>query len=188
MNLIIVGGQTSTGKSTISRKLAADLRLRYCLKDDYKEQEYFATLGERPNLWGLYQAERASWHVVYQAVQAAQAKGYDLLIEGNFTGAQKRRLRAMLHHGTNVVELYLYARGFTIYHRYVARDKSGERHPGHRDSLWYWVPWLEALTAHVGLRWVYPMRLGGAVLRIDATDFVRIDYAQIRSFVTEHLN
>jgi predicted kinase len=187
MNLIIVGGQTSTGKTTISRRLMRDLELQGCLKDDYKEREYFSRLGDRPKLTQLYAAERASWAVLYAAVRKAQKAGHDLLIEGNFTGLQKRRLRKLLLPETTVIELYLYARGFTIYRRFVLRDKSGERHPGHRDSLWYSIPWLEALTSQVGLRWVRPLRLGQAVLCVDTTDFSRLNYESIRSFVTERL-
>jgi hypothetical protein len=187
MNLIIVGGQTSTGKSTFSQRLMADLPVEGCLKDDYKERERFLTNGKHLSLAELYAAERESWQVLYAAVEKAQADDTDLLIEGNFTGAQKRRLRRILSPQTNVVELYFYARGFTSYRRFDARDKSGERHPGHRDSLWYWVPWLESLTSHIGWRWVHPLRLGTALLRVDATDFAQVDYARLRSFISEHI-
>jgi predicted kinase len=187
MNLVLVGGQTSTGKTTISRRLGEDLGIRLCLKDDYKEREHFDTLKELPTVRQLYKAEVASWQVLYDTVSEAQTAGEDLLIEGNFTGLQRRQLKRLLHPDTNVVELFFFARGFTIYHLYVARNKTGERHPGHRDGLWYWAPWLEALCAQLGWRWLKPMRLSTAVLQVDTTDFTNVDYQAIRTFVVDQL-
>ena len=185
MNLVIIGGQTSTGKSTLSRRLGHDVPIAICLKDDYKENEYFPSLPvpEKPTFRELARAEKGAWSRVYEALQHAQTKGTDVLLEGNFTGAQKRKLRRMLRADTNIIEIYCYARGFVTYKRYVARYESRERHQGHRDNLWYWLPWLEAVTAYVGWRWVHPLRLGAQLLKVDTTDFAAVDYNEVLAFV-----
>jgi len=187
MNLIIVGGQTSTGKSTLSRRLATDLGIATCLKDSYTEEEYFPSLRAPLKPWQWIHSEHLAWKKIYEAVELAQAKDYDLLIEGNFAGPQKRRLQKIIRSDTRVIEIFCYARGLTTYRRFVARNKSGERHPGHRDELWYWVPWLEAVCRQLGWDWVKPLRFGSDVLQLDTTDFVAVHYETIRAHIKERL-
>lgn len=187
MILVIVGGRTSTGKSTLARRLGSDLHLTVCHKDTYKEMVYYPSLTGKTSFKEWLRSEKLSWQEVYRVICEAQRSDSNVLVEGDFTGSQQRKIQHMLVPQTRVVEIYCYARGFTTYCRFMGRSKSGERHPGHRDERWYWIAWLGALAAYVGWRWCKPLWFGEALLKVDTTDFQAVDYGAIREFVSKAL-
>jgi predicted kinase len=182
MKLIVVQGQTSTGKTTLVKRLTTDTGIPSISKDTYKEQVY-SNQSQAANLLRWTKTERESWQVLYDGVRQAQQKSDKLIIEGNFQGNQRNALRKILGKGNAVVEVYCYAKPRVVFDRYVHRNKTGERHPGHWDTLWYGAVWVECVCARLGWKWVGPLKLSEAILMVDTTDFGGIDYQRIIDFI-----
>ena len=179
MKLVIIEGPTSTGKSTLARKLAKDLDIAMFLKDDYKEKE-FDSAGRSPNVKQWTRIEKTSWQQVLAAIKTAVETNKSLIVEGNFFPSHGPKIKALLHTDTVIVEIFCYARGLTILKRYVRRNRSGERHKGHRDHLWYPVVALEAFGLGKHYR---PLKLSSNLLRVNTTDFDAVDYEAICQFI-----
>jgi adenylate kinase family enzyme len=180
MKLIIVEGSTSTGKSTLARRLAKDLAITAFLRDDYKEAEYDKIAG-RPTLKQMSKIDADSRTELYGAVKRAVAQDQPLIVESNFKYEQGKAIRKMLKPDTKVVEVFCHANGFRVFKRYVGRNRRGERHPGHRDHLWYWIVGVEAFG--LGRLRYRPLRISKDILKVDANDFSKVDYAKILEFV-----
>lgn len=186
MHLIIINGQTATGKTTTARKLAKDLHLARHITDEWKEAHVFDTYTHTPTIRQLYRAEKQSRGALYEAISEAVKSDTDLIVEGIFVAEHRRNIQRLLRPDSKVIEIFFYARGLASHKRFVARYKSGERHPHHRDNLIYWFPWLEGVSEQLGWRWLRPLGLSETVLRIDATDTTSIDYSKIREFVIKY--
>ncbi|HEX7633339.1 MAG TPA: AAA family ATPase [Candidatus Saccharimonadales bacterium] len=184
MNLIIVSGATSTGKSTLARKLAKDLKIPLFLRDDFKEQ-HFDTFGGKPSLKQLGSIDIASRKKLFSILEDAVNKDTDLIIESNFMYSERNTLQEKLGDSTNVVEIFCRASGRTILKRYTKRYRSGERHRGHRDYLWYPIVAIESLgPVHRRYR---PLLLSNRSKIVDTEDFSKIDYPDIVSFIRENI-
>lgn len=178
---MIIGGPSSTGKSTLAHKLAADLKVQAFLKDDYKERR-FDSFGGRPGLRQLAKIENDSWLEMYKTIAARASSPGTLIVEGNFLPKNGYEIRKLIEPDTTVLEIFCYARGFTILKRYVRRNRSGERHKAHRDHLWYPLVALEAIG--IGIHRYRPLELSPNLLKVNADDFTAVDYEAIRRFVT----
>ncbi|HVV67167.1 MAG TPA: AAA family ATPase [Candidatus Saccharimonadales bacterium] len=177
MKLIILEGGTSVGKSTIARKLAADLHVSAFLKDDYKEK-VFDSLHEPLTLKRAHEIEKDSWNAVFEAAGKAVSEDKSIIIEGNFYRSHRRAIQKRLAPNAVVVEIYCYAKGFTVLKRYIKRNHSGKRHPGHKDHLWYGLVALEAPFMWLE-KYIRPMRLSSNFLKVNTEDFARVDYRAI---------
>jgi len=183
MRLIIIHGATSTGKTTLAKKLAADIGVTPVLKDAYKER-IFDTLKKPPNLVLWKHIELASWRHIYEQVRRAQANDEPIIIEGNFMGPQRRTISKLIDPKDVIKEIYCYADQGVIQQRYAHRYRSGARHKGHRDHLWYGKLVLDGLMSKIGLGNTRPLKLSHQVLKINTTDFAKVDYDKILAFVT----
>jgi adenylate kinase family enzyme len=182
MKLIIINGTTSTGKSTLAGKLAKDLGIKAYLRDVYKEQE-FDLLGKSPSLKQLSIIETASQQKLFEAIEGAVKQDESLIVESNFTYAQAKKIKSLIRPNTVVVEIFCFANGFRIFKRYVGRNKSGERHHGHRDYLWYPIVAVEAFG--IGKLRYRPLKLSPNTLLVDTNNFATVDYGKIRKFIVE---
>ena len=97
--LLIVGGPPASGKTTLARRLAADLRLPLLSRDDCKER-LFDTLGTgwptataAPNhdatdrAWSR-RLGGASYELLWGALETQLAAGVATIVESNFRGAR----------------------------------------------------------------------------------------------------
>lgn len=184
MKLIIIEGATSTGKTALARHLAKDLKVRLFLKDAYKEA-IFDSLNEPLTLKQAHQIERDSWQAVFKAAESAIRANESLIVEGNFFRSHRRVFKRLLESGNCiVVEVYCYANGLTVLRRYVRRNRSGERHTGHKDHLWYVLVGLEAPFMWLE-KYIRPLRLSPSLLKVDTSDFSKIDYKAIERHISE---
>lgn len=180
MKLIIIEGPTSTGKSTLARKLSRDLNISTFLRDDFKEHEY-DVLAKTPSLKQLARIDSASRKELFKTIQDSIKDDTSIIVESNFMYSERHQVEKLINANTTIVEIFCFASGFKVLKRYVGRNKSGERHKGHRDHLWYGIVALEALGP-IKLRY-RPFGLTPHVLMVDTNDFSSIDYDAIKKFV-----
>jgi cytidylate kinase len=182
MKLIIIEGSTSTGKSTLARRLSKDLGISAFLRDDYKEHQYDLA-GGRPSLRRMAKIDADSRRQLAAAITQACKSDTSLIVESNFAYSEKYKIKSLIPPNVTVVEVFCFAKGSTVLKRYVARNRSGERHKGHRDHLWYSAVAFESLGP-IKLKY-RPFKLTKNVLLVDANDLSKIDYGAIRDFVIQ---
>ena len=175
--LVVVSGQPGSGKTTLGRQLAADLRLPFVNKDGIKEQLYY-TLGWGGKEWSQ-KLGRATYAVLYYVIETQLAAGRSVLAESNFDPptAREELRRLQERYDCRFVEVHCVAGPEVLWQRFQERDLRGERHPGHVDERRY-------KDVENRLRFGAQEPLGlGEVVTVDASDFGHVDYQAIREQV-----
>lgn len=157
--LVIVTGPPAAGKTTLSRRLAADLRLPLLTKDGFKET-LFDSLGYGETEWSR-RLGAASFDLLFHAAGSVLAGDADCVIEANFD--VDRSLPSFLHlqgrHPFHPIQVVCRTRPETFVARYAERHESGRRHPGHHTEM---LRDPEQLLQRHG-----PLALDGAVFMVD---------------------
>lgn len=172
--LLVVLGASASGKTSIARQLAGDLRLPLYAKDDLKER-LFDQLGTRDEEWS-HRLGRACFVLLHSLAETELAVGRSVAIEGNFRpDLTNDGIRRILDaHGARLVQVYCHAPADELVRRYAERANSGQRHPGHGDS-----EHLDEVTATIRqTRWA-PLDLPGTVVDVDTTNPNAVDYPAI---------
>ncbi len=183
LSLVVVTGQPGTGKTTLARRLAGDLRLPLFEKDGIKEQ-LFDSLGWSDRAWSR-RLGVASIELLFQCMERTLAAGLSTVVECNFDPAlcapRFEELRAK--YGCQIIQIVCQAEKDVVYERYRARWREGGRHPGHVD---------ETVLAELRERLDQDRDMGLPVesSRFDlyTTDFATMDYAGLLRAVRAHLN
>lgn len=133
--LVFVSGLPASGKTTLARRLAADLRLPLIGRDDIKER-LFDSLDWSDRAWSR-RLGVASWALLYWAVETQLAAGRSCVVESNFDPERGSAEIASLRerHAFRIIQVHCHARGAVLVERYLARVSTGERHPGHVDHV-----------------------------------------------------
>lgn len=133
--LIVLQGGSAVGKTTLSRRLAHDLKYVLLTKDNFKEMLY-DTLGkpvtrEMSSVYGL-----AATKALYVSAEVFLKEGSNVIIESAFTKELANRDIDKLVELVDVrlLQVYLTASPEVRAKRYHARIANGERHPGHPSS------------------------------------------------------
>lgn len=131
--LIIVNGLPGSGKTTIARRLAADLMLPAFLKDDFKEK-LFETLGTKDREWSMELGRRAIAEMFAAAEETLQ-KGTSCLIESAFNPHfGQKDVEALLNVApARIIQLLCAVPPEIRIERLLERVRDGSRHPGHND-------------------------------------------------------
>lgn len=184
MQVVIVSGTTSTGKTAIARKIAKQLGYELLSKDNHKEN-LFKTHNARAGLasWNYFETE--SLRQFYAKLAENVKNNHSVVIESNFHRQDKSILNKLIK-DLDYKEIYCQARGFTIIMRYIKRNERGERHPAHLDRLWYLPVVLTNIYSPLVRRRNPPMSPdNNHLLRLDTTHFDKINMSTIYSFIKD---
>jgi predicted kinase len=134
MKLIIINGLPGSGKSTLATPLSKELGLPLIAKDTIKEF-LFDQLGARDRAWSRALG-KASNDFLYSLVETMLCDGQSLIIENAFekTFAIPRLRQIIEKYHPQTVEIYCTADSEIRKQRFIDRNESGERHPGHVDQ------------------------------------------------------
>ena len=160
--LVIVSGAPGTGKTTLARRLAVELRLPLLTKDDVKEALY-DTIGA-PDRQSSAQLGRAAYSLLYVIAGRLLDAGVGALLESNFhRGYSEGDLGPLV---TRAKAILLHCQGdpATIVRRYRERAERGERHPGHHD-----IEVVARLGEQLDGGLFEPLELGVPTLQVDTT-------------------
>lgn len=169
MKLIIINGLPGSGKSTLAKPLAKALGLPLIAKDTIKEF-LFDQLGTRDRTWSKTLG-KASSDFLYSLAETMLSDGQSVIIENAFEKAfAATRLQNIINlYHPQVIEIYCSADPEIRKQRFIDRNESGERHPGHVDH--------ENYAANAGsdfLTRYAPIEIS-KVVRIDTTTYVDIE-------------
>ncbi len=172
--LIIITGLTCTGKTTLAKHIAAELRLPLIYKDGIKEC-LFDDLGWTDRHWSR-KLGQATYSILFHIIEAQLAAGSSLIVESNFspTLGTPNFLAIQRQYDFEPLQILCVADGETLFQRFKHRSESGERHPGHSDHLIYDEAQPLLLQGRLA-----PLDIGGSILEIDTTDFTALDYKKI---------
>ena|SRR5579862_3998341 len=181
--LIIISGAEATGKSHIRDELAKRLGIEYLSKDVIKEKMFDE---------GTVSTWRFSWYEdrandeLLRQTAVYLSENQSLIVEANFKAGYEARLRELLRPDTETYEIFCRSRGFASFRRFVKRNETGSRHPGHHDRRWYLPVLVYSICGILKINWPYkPMNLSQKILRLDTTDLSKIDYAAITQFISQ---
>jgi predicted kinase len=172
--IIILTGAPGTGKTTLARRIAQELRLPLIAKDDIKES-LFDSLGWNDRAWSQ-QLGRATMRLLFYFVETQIAAERSCIVESNFRAdlatEEFRALQA--RHDFVPLQVVLKCERDALAQRFRARWNGGARHPGHVDHLS-----SDEELAAILARDYRALDIGGRVIEIDTTDFGKIDYAEL---------
>jgi predicted kinase len=172
--LLIVTGAPGTGKTTLARRIARELRLPLIAKDDIKES-LFDSLGWKDRAWSQ-QLGRATMRLLFYFVETPLAATRSCIVESNFRAElatpEFRALQA--RHDFVPLQVVLKCERGALVQRFRARWETGARHPGHVDHLS-----SDEELAAILARDYRALDIGGRVIEMDTTDFDKIDYAKL---------
>lgn len=195
--VILVTGIPASGKSMLAERLSTDLGLPWFSKDRIKEELFdtigFASREEKVRL-GI-----ASMEVLYYLAEQMMQCGKSFILENNFEESSKPGLvRLLERYGYRALTLRLTGDYARIYERFVQREKSPLRHPGHVTNSRYFkgegaapspTITLEQYIAAVRAREMDSFNIGGPAITLDTTDFSKVDweelYREIEKFALE---
>jgi len=175
--LLIITGRPATGKTTLARWLATELRIPLIHKDGLKEP-LFDTLGARDRAESR-RLGAASLHLQRVIATELLQAGVSLILESNFSEAYDGApLRALAYeYGARIAQVWLTADPHRLVERFEQRAGADDRHPGHLE-LANMDEFRRALLAPGD----GPLALPGPILALDTTKLHAMDYAATLAF------
>jgi predicted kinase len=170
--VVIVTGLPCTGKTTLARRLSADLRLPLISKDSIKET-LFDTLGWNDREWSR-KLGAATMRLLYMWIEEELAAGRSFIVECNFKAEYDTTifLELMERYPFTPFQIICHTEGPVLLERWKVRAVSGDRHPGHVDNLT-----LEEFTPLLLAGECPPLDIGGTLYLLDTSDFDRVNYS-----------
>lgn len=185
--VILVTGIPASGKSMLAERLSADLGVPWFSKDRIKEELFdtvgFASREEKVKL-GI-----ASMGILYYLAEQMMQRGKSFILENNFEANSRADLMQLLErYEYRALTLRLTGDYARIYERFVQRDKSPLRHPGHVTNKRYFKEegalqsptiTLEQYIAGIRSRGMDSFCADGPLITVDTTDFSKVDWESL---------
>ena len=178
--LIVIDGETATGKTALSIKISKKFNIPVVGKDQIKEK-LFDELGLGDREWS-YKLGQAGFELMYWFSEKLLAIGQSHVIETAFS--QKKasgRIKQLLKkYKFKIVQINCNAGKEIIVKRFKKRWESGERHRGHIDYENY--NYVESIDGKRG-----GIKIPGSIIYLDTSDFKKIDYKKLFSDISKKL-
>jgi predicted kinase len=185
--LIVVTGHPGAGKTTLGRRLSADLSLPFVGRDDLKEI-LFDTLGWSDREWSR-KLGRASYELLYHVVRVLLGAGCSCIAESNFDREHSSaRLRSLVPlEKYRCCQLVCVADPDVLLRRVMDRARRGDRHPGHVEESA-----VAELRQRLQTHPARPLDLPGPVILVHTTEPAATDYhgllQQLRALLREEIS
>ena len=173
--LIIVNGLPGAGKTTLAKRLAADIHIPVFSRDGIFETLYDTLECQSNGLPPLLGS--ATFTFLYYIVGSLLVAGQSLIVEGFFGRPAVRSaefLQLQQTYDFEPFQILCNADGVVLLERFLARVKSEERHRGHSD-----LEWLEQNKERLLQGYLMPLALKGHVVEIDTTTPQSFDYTDL---------
>lgn len=184
---ILVAGIPAAGKTRFACWLGSAWQLP-CLSKDGVKELLFDQLGFESRRQKVALGAAAQAVLLDFAARQLEAQN-SFILENNFEDSSIQPLTQLLdRYGCRAVTVRFGGDIEVLYHRFIARDKSPQRHRGHVVNAVYpevgppppYVPMgLAAFTAGVQTRGFDRFAVRGPVIPVDCTDFAQVDYKEI---------
>lgn len=180
--LILVLGMPGSGKTALAKKFAAKLKLPLVSKDDIKVM-LFDVYGWKDREWSKL-AGQASYEIMDYFIVEQLRAGHSLIVESPFNPefANTKFRKWQEAYSVCYMQVYCYADADVIRQRFRERAASDSRHVSSVEG----EQGLRDLEDHIN-RGVEPLDVGGEVIKIDSTDFSKVDEAGIVERLREAL-
>lgn len=194
MYCILIAGMPASGKSRFAQWLSDRRGIPWFSKDAYKEA-LFDTVGFRSREEKVALGEAAA-HILWDTARRQMQVGSPFILENNFEDGCKETVRELLEfYHCPVVTVLFDGDTEILYRRFLMRDQSPERHRGHVVNTRYpeterapYVPLsLDAFASGMEQRGFRRFSVGGAVVRVDTTNFYEVEYDAIDRSITKAL-
>ncbi|MCB2312587.1 hypothetical protein LGL55_14970 [Clostridium tagluense] len=155
--------------------MANKFKLPIINKDEIKEL-LFDYLGTKDEEWAM-RLGMTSFELLYLFVEKLCQTGKTFIVEGNFENkyATKTFSEIKSRYNYKVLQIYCHAQVEVLYDRYIKRDNSGDRHPGHIIL----ISGLEEFRIRVNNK-NFKLDIDGSIsMDIDTTKFEDIKLQQI---------
>ena len=172
--LIIVSGPPTSGKTTLAKSIAQKFNLPLITKDSLKEI-LFDTIGWKDREWSK-KVGSASFSIMHYLLDSLMATNQSIIIEGNFkTEFESDHIRPRLKQfNYQAIQIMCQCDGKILFDRFKQRSESGDRHPGHCDTLNY-----DELKDSLLIGKYEPLDIESPIIIFDSTHLDQIDYSSI---------
>lgn len=177
--MIIITGAPAAGKTTISKKISEKFNLPIINKDEFKEL-LFDCLGIKDTEWAM-KLGVASFELTYLSAEKLLQSGNSFIVEGNFDNkySTKTFIDMKLRFKYKVLQIFCYAEDRILYERYVNRDTSGNRHPGHIRPISDFEDYKKTMNNKS-----FRLDIDGGIIRdVDTTNFESVNLQDIYDLV-----
>lgn len=171
--IVIITGHPGTGKTSIGKGLSKEIDIPLISKDELKDR-IFNTLGYSDKEWSL-KVSAAAHRIMDYVVDEELRSGHSLILESNFkTEIDSERFAKLKDkYGCKLIQILVTADGSVIFKRFIDKMHGPERNPGHVEAI-------DEEAIRLGFLEPYPpLDIGGEVIKIDTTDFKKVDVQKI---------
>jgi len=179
--LILVAGAPGAGKTTFARFLGEQLGLPVIHRDSIKEILFDTvkyTTREETMAFGV-----ASGKIMEHVADCLLKTGQTVILESNFDNYSKSGMEKLVNKfNCNVLIVRLRGDTRVLYERFKEREKSPERHSGHKWDLQVSFEWYEEYIKSRGFAEFF---IGDNNIDVDVTDFNKVLYDLILNEIKE---
>lgn len=196
MYCILIAGMPASGKSRFAEWISKKRNVPYMSKDSMKEI-LFDHIGFKSRAEKVALGNTAMDILYYFAEEQMKAK-LPFIIENNFEDCSREGIMKLLgKYDYSPITVLFDGDIEVIYKRFIERDQSPQRHRGHVINTEYpekgekipYIPMgLENFAEVIDKRGFKRFSIGGAMIRVDSTDFSKVDYEKLNDEINKMID